>query len=1354
MDTVINKVNQITNIFGEADNYNLIDLLTLKAFVNVLKVSGSSISVTEISFRVLSFYWHVDFESSDSHHEIRSLNDLRGKLITRYGLSLESSENDIFQILNYAQDKSLEINLFGTIKSSLNILSQIGQNKTQNNKIQNQLGLYGKVFFKVKSNSSIHIDQTWHKVVIDNYFNIISEVDNMLQRLLYPEKQLHSAVFEVTEKIEVFPKKNSDYKKDFKGLYDIEKRILLQMNLNKKQYNCLEEALYWLNIDNDLFISTHEQFVEYIRMTSFKSVSLELPLVTVAMLLYSAVYLYNDDESGGFWDEFFGIGTSYVYQRDVELAMNCLEVMVKKYGIDTSARHYMQKKNLSEIFSHIYLPEISLKKMFTALYNYYFSNRNHHLFNKSEFLEVNQYRLDKPGLYFLGDDEILVDIFDSIIELVDDGVNGRQIRIDEILPKRFYTAFDSWLLNEKKELDHRREDYCICSPNIELDCINEGIYIYLPKQKSRLYSDDICGWEIVIDGNKTSVPGRIIRQQSGSYIVLDEKIQINDFRIIKVSYIFNNKKQGEWDFCNDKKILIFDKNHIYQKKAVVKRSACFFAIPKQWKFDHDCLIDQYEVSGWNDFIIYNLELTEYRERELIINQSIKISIEDEPAVMRSNFKLLFENWNVMPLFDTINIYKYIGSLVLTSPYIELKDIQIYYNDLESGTDMSEFIRCTKISNNKIQLVFNENINSGSYNVTVKYKNRTCFRDSFIVDHETKVVLGNFDSYEKVSSVNRKIKIEAGHDIEIISDDFDTRVEQIGQTYLIETITGSIANFIYKIGRTEILIKKIVKPVKSEVVGLDDLLETRESEKTKEITKEVFSNNSVGLYVKNLDGKYEYLVYELLMVDHISNDSISNIRKLKFGEDFSWDFNGLSDRVLGFKNIKIVLNIKDKDDSLLTSSVILRVIEHIIIFNMKTDVEDNIMTISWKEKQINKQRNVTLFNITEPREKAKEYEIDDGATMIKIELNKLSYGAYVMVVGFKKELSLFDSVNTTIEFFERDDIKNVFINKKGTRKSNGNEQLIMCIWMLYREKYESLEKLLKEINLSKLDIFDVFVTLVQMKHIAKNDEKGTIVFLKSIFILLKELLKHNSKNMLLSVLVEYKDELEKRDLAFLITALLSIRMGEKLPESMIDELAEIDLVGALGAVENGIGSLSRNLVMKCRESFDVELLAPDVVRKHHRILEIINDEVTIINGFWNWLIEHRNNYLLKHDFSKARLFRMYELEKEISTYKVAGRTIDEMVDNLVNTELCLKANLPARWHEDYKIDQLVYDTFNRVIGENKLSAYKDILSTAFIVVTKFPTYTEESLFELSMRCQLSNRAEMYNRYRAYLKLIFL
>jgi hypothetical protein len=1353
MDSGINRGRVNMDLFGSIDGYSFIDLLTLKAIVNATKTAGASISISEISFKSFAYYWRTEFDSSNSKLAIQNFNDLRGRLMTRYGLSMESSENDIIQILNYAQDKSLEIKLFGFIKSSLNKLSLLGKNNISS-RTQKQFGLIGKQFLKVKSSTSIQINPAWQQMIVENYSGVEQVIDIMINGVLYLDSKLSVGEFDESKDVEKVSFKKVDAKEQFSKLYDIERRIQNVMRHDKKSYSCLEEALLWLNMDTKMFEDIHDQYSKLIRIISFKKVTFDLPLLTVTMLLYSAIYLYNDDEAGGYWNGFFGAGTSYNYQRDVELAMQCIDHMAKKYGIDTTDRHYMEKKNISEIFSHIYLPEISLKKIFTALYSYYFRSRNHHLFNKAEFLEINQYRLDKPGLFFLSDDDILKDIFDSIYEMVDEGVNGRKPRVDELIPKRIYDAFESWLNVEKESIDHKREEYYISSPNIMLDNIDERIYLYLPKQKSRLYSDDECGWEIIIDGKKTFVNGRIIRQQSGAYLILDDKIAVDNFTTLKAAYIFNNKKQGEWIFNNDDEILVFDKKLQLQKKSVVKRDIAYLAVLRDLKLDDKCIFEKYEIRGWKGYIICCFDLSEYQGRRIEITKSFAVDIEDEPAVKRSNFKLLFENWNDVPVFETVNVYEHIGELVLTRPYIELEDIQIFYYELESGRDASNYLEVEKIASNKIQVTFSNEIPSNAYNITVKYKNRTCYRDSFIVDHETKVAYDNLESYEKNTVLNRTIRIQAGPSIEIINDNLDTRVMHEGDFYLIDAIYGSVANFIYKAFKAEILIRKIIKPVKIEVIGLAELLEVRETDKTKEITKEVLRTHEVGLYVKNLDLRHTYLIYELLLVDEISDNTLADVKKLKLGEDYSWNFKDLSDRITDYKNINVTLNISNSEGKLLYSNIVLHVTEHIRIHGFKTKIEDKIMTMSWREEQVNKQRCVSLYNITAPREEVHEYPIADGITELRIDLSTLSYGAYAMTVGFRKKQSLFDSIESMIEFFEGKRVKHVFINRYGKKNSQAYEFLVKCNWVIFREKYDNVEGLLRQMDSIKLNKYDVLITLIQIKYLAADSEKGITEFLKITYEMLHNLIKTYGVNVLIRTLLDNKDNLEKKDLLYILTAIHSINTFEKINEDIIDGLAEIDLVSALCSVENGSGSLSRNLISKCRESFDVELLSPSVIRNADTILKMIYKEAVLINEFWNWLTEHRNNYLLQHDFSKARLFRMYEMEKDFTTYKVAGRTIDDMVDNLVNRKHCLQVNVPERYQNNYNIDRGIYSSVVKLLNDSNISTYKDILSTAFISVAKLPVCSDKTLFEMSMRCELSDRSEIYNRYRAYLKLIFI
>jgi hypothetical protein len=962
--------------------------------------------------------------------------------------------------------------------------------------------------------------------------------------------------------------------------------------------------------------------------------------------------------------------------------------------------------------------------------------------------------LDKPGLFFLQKDDLFEDIFHAIIEFVEDGVKGRKIKREDFIPSRFYEAFDFWMQNEKTPLDHVKKEFYISAPSILLDNLNDGVYLYLPKQKSRLFSDEKWGWEISIDNQKSFKEGQIIRQQSGNYLVLDEKVLIYKFRVIKLAYTFNGKKQGEWIFENNNDYMLFDRGYSLQKKSVVKRDECHLIIPKENEVNHECIVNQYEISGWKDYVVYSFDLTEYQGKTFQVNHTLSLSIDNEPAIKRDGYKLLFEKWNTPSVFEDVSVYEYLGKAILTIPHIEVRDVQVYYYELTSGADMSAYVSVVKSATNKLEIVLSERITTGAYNVTIKYKNRTCFREAFVIDHESGVENGEFSSYEKLIRDKRQIKVKTSDEIEIISDDLDTRVEKRGDVYFIEATNNSIASFIYKFNKDEITIKKIIKPYRIEVVGLDELIEVQDNERIIEITKEAFMNQSLDLYVKNLDSKYDYLTYELVLQDEQSDEVIVDNKRIKLGHEFSWNFKGLSDRISDFKNIKVTLKIKNTELQTLYTTEIMRVIEHIRIRNLKKVNIDNMIKLLWDEEHENKQRNVRIYNITAPGELIHEYEIDDGVKELIVNPAMLSFGVYRVLVGFRKKASLFDSVGTKIDFTERCDVKDYFVNNSGDKKSNEFQILTKCTWDIFKEKFDTTCKRLEVLNIEAADSFEVMVALVQMKYLAPQTDKGLKMLQKVTYKLLSYLVDYRGISELLSLIMSREDELEKSDISYIVACLLALGKTNQLAEEHINMLSEYDFVEALCASDIKSGTLGRPMISLCQEYFESEVWSQEVIHNYIEIFDLIGKEANIINGFWNWLIEYKNSYLLKYNYSKARLFRMYENEKEISTNKIAGLTIDDMVDNLGNSKNCAHIKIPSKWHNAMDIEEVIYNNFIKLVNDTNLGAYKDILTAAFVSIVKIPSMTEEEAFEISLRCRLSSRSDMYNRYRAYMKLIFL
>lgn len=1329
----------------------LIELLCLKSIINKINTKGSSIPISEISYRVFSSYWQIVFNKSNSDFEIRDLNEVRSKFISRYGLSMESRVEEIEQMLNYSDDKSLKIMLYGIIKTSLINLSITNKNTISDSIAINQLksiGLDSANFFKINSNNSIQVAAscTSHFKKDNTFSNLIEDKIELL---------LSNSVKEILHKNVVSDSDLKSDEKEFDLLSKTEKRMEFHMKLNKNKYHCLEDALEWMNMDMNQYYKIHSLYIDYISIKSLKKIVQELPLVTSAMLIFTAVYRYNDDETSGFWPEFFGGENTYNYNRDVKPVMDCISYMSRQYNISPTDRQYLQKINMAKVFAQIYLPEVSLKKIYSAIYGFYFRNKKYRRFvNKVEFLDNNSYRLDKSGLFFLGKDKIFDDVFNDLVELIEEKANDNSVKINDNLPKRFYLALDDWFVQDKKEIDSGKEEYYISSPNIVFDYLNEVINIHLPIQKSRLYSDEEFGWEVKIDDEKIIIPGRIIRQQSGSYLILEERLQVKHFKRISVEYIFNNKKLGNWEFANINEFIIFDKSGNFLTTDSIKRDRCFLGLHKKHNLIDECIIERYAIDGWKDFIFYELILAEYQETKLYINNEIIIPIEDEPVVERTGFKLLFEDQNTNSIFEGSNIYKHMGYINMVSPYIKRKDVDIVFYDLEGGESKSEYIKSIPINNNRLELVFDESLSSGVYHLVIKYKNKNVYKESFIIDYDTKVSKEYDVSYTNKFNSRRRLMVYKNSEIEILPYDSDTGIKDTEQGYIVEIAKTSVARFIYKRGSNEVVIRNIVRPIKLELLGLEYVVEPGLNDRVKEITKEVLNSNDINLYIRNLDVNYKYLNYNISLIDNVTDNFLTSTKRIKFGDEINWNFNDLKDRIVDFKNITALLDVTDEYNDSIYKTPILEIKDHIKIHDFKKEIVENFIFLSWKEEQNNNRRKISLYNVTLPGDRPLEFNLEDGETHFKIDLDLLRYGLYVPIIEFHKERSLFDQIESSIFFPKREDIRNEFLISSVEREVIGIQHLSTCIWMIYKEEYEDLYKLVNNIDLSETDTLVALSSLIQMKYFVVESETGIKALLTSTYAIIKRLLRKTSKDKVIRIIVESKDLFEKQEIVYLLNIVVAIDKEFNILESTIDSLADFDLVSALCSLENGKGQLSQHIISKSKKGFDSELLASHTIRNYNQIFNNISNEINIINDFWMWLTEHKNRYLLRYEYSKARLFRLYQDENNISTFKVLGRTIDDMVDNIGNGSCFSMPNFPQQWSIDLKFNIEIFNSFNNLINANVQENYKDVLKSAFIAITRLSSYSDEEYFNLIMKCHLSDQKDIFDRYRAYLKLVFI
>lgn len=194
------------------------------------------------------------------------------------------------------------------------------------------------------------------------------------------------------------------------------------------------------------------------------------------------------------------------------------------------------------------------------------------------------------------------------------------------------------------------------------------------------------------------------------------------------------------------------------------------------------------------------------------------------------------------------------------------------------------------------------------------------------------------------------------------------------------------------------------------------------------------------------------------------------------------------------------------------------------------------------------------------------------------------------------------------------------------------------------------------------------------------------------------------------------------------------------------------INALCIIKNNSGAIPNNLKTRMKESFDYEVLSS--ARDYRKIMEMVASEIEIINAFWLWIMEYKNNYILKYKFSLPRAFRIFEYENEISTIKIDGNKLDDLVEDIKCKEIYHNITFPNRWSERLDVKKEIYDSFKLLINQPMDSSYKHLLEHSLLSVLQNDQIKQFDYFNMIIKMYFSNRWQLFNRYRAYFKLIFI
>jgi hypothetical protein len=1144
-----------------------------------------------------------------------------------------------------------------------------------------------------------------------------------------------------------------------------EKRIHFQLMFCKKSYLCLEDAYEWMKVTNEKYLEYRQMYCEFCNSNGVRKACDDFPLLTSLILINTAIYRYNEDDSkGGLWPEFF-CDPNYSYQRDVPPVMKAFKRVISKYKVESSNRNYLEKINMASIFSQIYIPDVSIRKIYSALYSYYFKDfRNKSVFNLNEFIESNQYKLDKPGIFFLTEDKLIYEAFEKIIDLFVNHLDDQTyIAENNDLPSRFIYTFLAWLDKEKNDIDNKKEEYNLESPKLNFDMLNEKIVLKLPVQRSKIYSDENWGWKIKIDNDDEKfIDSQIIKQKEGTYLALNEELAMKEFKSLEISYIFKDQVQRTWNINNDNVFMIFDERGRFYTSNKLHRTRCIIGGKKTSVENKDHILDKYLLKDWDEYIFNYIDLEDCPDSNLSINankQLILIEIDDLPSMKRSGFKFAFDKKeaeildnNMISVYDSIGNYCfYLPNLKVTNFDIVLRNVKDAYN-----LNCNTLLKITREDINRVSVKFyHERMPKGRYYITIRYKNKIFHREEFVFIDQIEIQDEYKMEYGLSLNPHRKILITKNPHFQIVPIHVNTVVLSTENHYTLEPQSEAMAQFGFQIeSGTVIPIKKVVLPIKWTLFGLENILNTKVTNRMIEITRTAFDNNDIRIQIENFDYRHDILNYKIIIEDLSHEEVIEISKRVVYGDQFDLSFSELKDRLNKSFNMSVKLQVLNTMDQVLFENVLFGVVGKIEMLNCQKSVEGNYLYFCWNEKQENKARILRIYNYLAPWQKPESFKLEDGTTKIKLDLTNYEKGCYLPMIDYKKEKSLFEHVIANTRFFKKEDIFFKLINKLGYPQLKQNLILSKILQKYQKELYSDVSELIAENSNEHFEIKNIYLTFIQMSYfIDKSDYEQLGFFLNHTFMMMSSLINQFDINECLKLLLASKDEFLIEDFKILQTIILASVEERYFPDQTIDILAGYNAIDALCGIRNGSGVLTDNLKTNMVESFDLEVLQS--ARNGERILEMVEHEIRIISEFWNWLYYvHSNNYILKNNYTLDRAFRIYEYENGISTRRISGNNLDDLIDSIRCKESNNGTIFPQNWNENMGIEKDTFYQFKNLLELDMDPSYMELLKCAFLSVLPNSIISHIDYYSMMVSMQLSKQTDLFQRYRAYFKLIFI
>lgn len=806
----------------------------------------------------------------------------------------------------------------------------------------------------------------------------------------------------------------------------------------------------------------------------------------VAFLVFYAVYEFDNRN---FWkplEKYVGELTS---QRRVDMYAHFKSV-VTKWELDSFENESEDGYTyVTPILCHAGIPVNAFESYFSAISNtvddVFYDNYDVddyliYLENKTEMPVKRYLRLSnkRDSFNFIQNTKQLLsgDSFGS----VEEQNNGNC--------KRMMEQISLWKEKPKNKLNlQARSNVQLNAPKIKIDLDGVGIYCELPPIIVKECYDSYLTWEIESDDISNIIQVNFYRR--GETLISDEKIiSLSPAALYTITLKIDDKQISKWEFDGTRNNYVaFTQNGNLIRTKYLPDSPVILLINNNHKIlekESLPILELPQIPLWSSYQVYNVDLANLK----VLNCS-KFNIQ-----VNSNSKPFIEGGALLFNQKNSNVY-------MTLPYIKIPKINdgdwqfevkhLVANEVYSKTIHDVESNCEKIS-------LSAYINDEAYGkYDIKIWNHNGSNAKLSIEYVPFAILKNDGNdfwptyYNGYQNCTQMIQTTKNVEIEIYNVENCTKIQHDEcNTYRFKVNEKErflIGEYKYSYNEYQFStqIKKSIQPISWGIIGLEKNIVNLSSMVYKLTLLDLMNTTDPYLLFEfNFDTIYEIQTIEIDLVGPNENN-IQSITKTILNKDglcvslnpFMFEVQNSNDVI----DFHLRVSLYNSTNNFVTSFIIARFQEEVIIEDANFAVLENEIAFTWKEQGICSGRELILYNFLRPWRKPYNFPLEDKICDKTINTQCLEDGIYYYLIQ-KEPDNLFDEVKEDVCSLTDFQKRRIRILKE---EKNFSSDIEKVLYRLIRSRFLKSEKVPNYLESIKSQVSQISIRFPEDIHMLSN-----------------------------------------------------------------------------------------------------------------------------------------------------------------------------------------------------------------------------------------------------------------------------